>query len=89
METSSPHPHSSSPRYAYSDDGSEHGDMDVDDDIDELLSDDPRGGDDRGDTEDEEGGDAGKTGQRECLWEGCGEVLADQAELVKHVQDGG
>ncbi|CAK9782408.1 hypothetical protein CC85DRAFT_279850 [Cutaneotrichosporon oleaginosum] len=86
---SSPPQRSSSPRYAYSDVASERGDMDVDDEIDELLSDDARGGEDRGDDEEEDdGGEAGKAdGQRNCLWEGCGEVLEDQAELVKHVQD--
>lgn len=91
-QPSSPPPHPSSPHFGYSDDGSERGDMDVDDEIDELLSDEGRGGDgdDHGDDEDEdEGGDAGKTdGQRECLWEGCGEVLDDQADLVQHVQSG-
>ncbi|BEI94664.1 uncharacterized protein CcaverHIS019_0702450 [Cutaneotrichosporon cavernicola] len=88
---------SSSPHYAYSDDESGQGEMAVDDDIDELLSPDPRAADDRGDDrvddrvdddDDEEGGDTGKTeGQRECLWEGCNEMLEDQAELVKHVQE--
>lgn len=97
---SSPPPRSSTPRYDYSDDadesddGREH-DMDVDDEIDELLSDDEggrRGGDeDRDEDEDEDdgGGDASKQdGQRECLWEDCNEMLEDQADLVKHVQEG-
>lgn len=106
---SSPPRHPSSPRnYDYSDDGDEsddgrderHGpDMDVDDEIDELLSEDDgadrRGAEDdrheRDEDEDDEdgGGDASKPdGQRECLWEDCNQILENQADLVKHVQDG-
>src|SRR5699024_1686491 len=92
-------PQSSSPRYDYSDEdddesrngGDGDGPMDVDDEIDELLSDEDEG-DRRGDGEDDDEDDdrdQGKgDGQRECLWEGCNEMMNDQAELVKHVQEG-
>lgn len=81
--------------------GSDRREMDVDEEIDELLSGgeggDDDGGDDGGDDGDDGGddgeGEGGGKGQsedqpRDCEWEHCNEVLDNQADLVQHVTTG-
>jgi hypothetical protein len=81
--------------------GSDRREMDVDDEIDELLSGGEGGddgddggdgddGDDGGDGDDAEGGGKGQSEDqpRDCEWEDCNERLDNQAQLVQHVTSG-